>query len=267
MTPLIKKILIILCAALVLAAAGYFDKLYRERVLAEEAAEAAMAANLAVERLSAVTVKGRQPLHEYQRPVPPALLPRKAVLEFQEQNPDTIGYLKVEGTRIDYPVVQGDDNDYYLNYTFDHVLATRGSIFLDYGVSFDPEELPRHMLIHGHHMRDGSMFQNVTLYKNKAYFEEHPYLYFETLYVETIWQVFSVYVCAANEYVPMAFRDDEAFIAYAQKTAERSMYPVEVSFTADDVIMTLNTCSYEFNGAHTLLVAKLVETNFDFDHR
>jgi len=264
-----KKILAVFCIFLVIAAGAFFYGQYQERVRAEQAAaaaaeaaakaaEAAETARLAAERLRAVSIKARKPVLEFERPAPLPPEPRKNILDWQELNPDTIGYLKIEGTKVDYPVVQGTDNEYYLNYTFDHIKATKGAIFLDCSVEFDPLNLPRHLLFHGHHMRDGSMFQNVALYKGEKFFYDHPYISFETLYQETVWQVFSVYVCDSNEYVPMAFRSDETYMAYLDKTAKRTLFPADVALTAEDRIMTLNTCSYEFNGAHTLVVAKLV---------
>ena len=257
MSAKMKKILTVVCVFIVIASGCLFYLQSQANLKAEEAAIIAAA------RLKEVTIKGRPPVYAFVRPTPPPPKPRDTILEWLELNPDTVGFISIEGTRVDYPVVQGTDNVYYLNYTFDHIRATRGSIFLDATVSFDPEHLARHLLIHGHHMRDGSMFQNISLYKGQKYFEEHPYVRLETLYADTIWQVFSVYVVGSNEYVPMTFRDDEAFIAYAEKTAERSIYPVDVTFTGDDKIMTLNTCSYEFNGAHTLIAAKLVEITID----
>jgi sortase B len=270
-----KKAIIILACCLLLIAAGAFGYWqYQEHVRAVAAAEAAEAvrvaeeaAAIAAQRLRDVTVKAKQPMHAFARPAPPPLVPRAAMLDLIAFNPDTVGYILIGGTQVDYPVMQGTDNEYYLNHTPEHRNETRGSIFMDFNVAFDPETLPRHLLLHGHHMRDGSMFQNVVNYKTKQFFDEHPYIRFETLYLDTAWQVFSVYVCDSNEYVPMAFKDDEKYLAYLEKTAARSIFPVEVEFTADDIIMTLNTCSYEFSGAHTLVCAKLVESSYDIDWR
>ena len=264
--------LISICCILFLMAGALYYRNDQENVKDAEAAEAARIAeeSEAAEKEAAallrlVTVKGRQPLHEFARPAPPPLVPRKTVLAYLEQNPDTVGYIRIDGTNIDYPVVQGTDNEYYLHHTFDHIRKTQGSIFVDCNVKLDPERMPRHTLIHGHHMRDRSMFHNVSLFKERTFFTEHPYIHYETLYLDTLWQIFSVYVVDSNEYVPMVFKDDGAYIAYLEKTASRSMFPVDVSLSADDIIMTLNTCSYEFGGAHTLLCAKLVEANYDID--
>jgi len=272
-SALLKKIAIALCAFLLISAGGYFYWQHQEGVRIAEAtaqaaaeaaavaaaAEAAEAARLAAERLMAVTVKARKPIVEYERPAPLPPEPRQSILDWIALNPDTIGHLQIEDTKVDYPVVQGTDNDYYLNHTFDYIKAIRGSIFLDCNVDFDPLDLPRHLLFHGHHMRDGTMFQNVALYKGEKFFYDNPIIRFETLFQDTYWQVFSVYVCDSNEYVPMSFRSPEAYEAYLEKTAARSMFPVDLSLTVEDRIMTLNTCSYEFSGAHTLVVAKLVE--------
>lgn len=272
-----KVLIVVVCVVIALAAAAAYGYNYyleyeagleaereAQRVAMEEEAIRVAAleiekARLAAERLKEVTIKAKRPTMEVERPAPPPPEPRQNILDWKELNPDTIGFLQIENTKVAYPVVQGTDNIYYLNYTFDHIKATRGSIFLDATVQYNPLELPVHFLIHGHHMKDGSMFHNVALYKGKKFFEEHPYIRLETLFYDTVWQVFSVYVCGSNEYVPPRFKSDEAFMAYLQKTADRSMFPVEMEFSPDDRIMTLNTCSYEFNDAHTLVVAKLIE--------
>ena len=269
MSAKLNKIVSIICIVLLIAVGAVIYKQHNEFMRAEEDKSAEEAADMAVqraERLKELTVKARQPMHEFERPAPPSLVPREIILEFLEQNPDTVGHIKIENSRIDYPVVQGTDNDYYLHHTFDYIYATRGTIFVDCGVKLDPEELPPNLLMHGHHMRDGSMFKDVANFKTKSFFEKHPLIHYETLYLDTVWQVFSVFVCDANEYVPMVFKSDEAFIKYAEKTADRSMYKVEMPpFTAEDRLMTLNTCSYEFTGAHTLVVARLIEVNYDID--
>lgn len=263
-----------LCVAVFIASGAALYLRRQENIRAAEAAMAAETARIAAReaaaqasaRLKAVTVKGRQPAHEFTRPAPPPLVPRANILDLLELNPDTVGYLSIENSKIDYPVVQGTDNDYYLHHTFDYIYATRGSIFVDCNVELDPEILPPHILMHGHHMRDGSMFKDVANYKTKSFFEDHPLVRYETLYLDTVWQVFSVYVCDSNEYVPMSFKDDETFVEYAEKVAARSMYHVDMPpFTAEDRLLTLNTCSYEFGGAHTLVVAKLIRVGYDID--
>ncbi len=274
----VKAIIISACVVIAVAVISglaymnwYEANLEAQRIeLAEREAQAALAAALAAEleaekariaeeTLKALTVKAKRPLMEVNIPAPPPPVPRQNILDWQARNPDTIGYITIENSKVNYPVVQGADNDYYLNYTFDHIKATRGSIFLDSTIDYDPYNLPKHFIIHGHHMKDGSMFHNVARYKDKKFFFDHPYIRLETLYYDTVWRVFSVYVCGSNEYVPPMFRTDDTFLAYARKTADRSLFSVDMEFAAEDRIMTLNTCSYEFNGAHTLVVAKLVE--------
>ena len=237
---------------------------HQENLSVAAAAKEAELIRQAAERLRMVTVKAHLPVRELTRPTPPPPEPRPLVVEWQAFNPDVIAYLKIEDTKVDYPVVQGTDNEYYLNYTIDHIKATRGSIFMDYNVKFDPLEIPQHLLIHGHHMRDGTMFHNISLYKDEEFFYNHPLIHFDTLYLETIWQVFSVYVVDSNEYVPMGFRSEESYQSYLDKVVARSMYDAGLSLGVDDVIMTLNTCSYEFSGAHTLIAAKLIETKWTY---
>ena len=264
--PFTIKYVLMIAATVVLVVGGCIAYwMHQEDLKAAAVAHEAEVVRLAAERLQLVTVKAKQPVKELTKPTPPPPEPRPIVVEWQEFNPDVIAYLKIDGTKVDYPVLQGTDNDYYLNYTIDHIKATRGSIFMDCNVLFDPLDLPRHLLIHGHHMRDGTMFHNISLYKDEKFFNDHPLIHFETLYLDTVWQVFSVYVVDSNEYVPMSFRTDEAYQNYLDKILARSLHNAGIEVGIDDTIMTLNTCSYEFSGAHTLIAAKLVETHWTYE--
>ena len=89
-------------------------------------------------------------------------------------NPDVVGWLVIEGTSIDYPVVQGDDNEYYLNVDFHGQTSDRGAIFRDYRYTDDDS----YNIIYGHHMKDGTMFHDLYLYKSPDYRDKHPNILF-----------------------------------------------------------------------------------------
>lgn len=183
--------------------------------------------------------------------------PSENILELREENPDAVGILRIEGTRIDYPVVRGEDNEYYLTHSFEKTLDNHGAIFLD--AALPKDGLTRHTVLHGHNMNDGSMFHDLDMFKGEEFLANHMTFTYETLYYSTKWQVFSVYVASSSESIPISFETDEEFIEYAQSVARRSLFPTDEEFTPNDILITLNTCSYEFSDAHTLVCAKLTE--------
>lgn len=90
-----------------------------------------------------------------------------------EENPDTIGWIKVPDTNIDYPIVQGTDNDFYLNHDFYGKESVGGAIYLDFESQGD--FVGRNNILYGHNMKNGSMFKDVIHYKDEEYFKEHQY--------------------------------------------------------------------------------------------
>ncbi|MEE0708822.1 MAG: class B sortase [Gemmiger sp.] len=107
-----------------------------------------------------------------------------------EENSDLIGWLRMDGTDIDLPVVQTPgDNEYYLRRGFDGLYATGGTLFLDEQCSVLPEDSTANWLIYGHNMADGSMFGELTRYREESFYKEHPTFTFDTIYESGTWQV------------------------------------------------------------------------------
>ncbi len=174
-----------------------------------------------------------------------------------EKNKDVRGWIRQEGTVIDYPVLQSSDNDWYLSRNIDKKKVVTGSIVLDFRV--DIRNLARNTPLYGHNMKRGSMFHSLVNYKTEAYFKEHPSFEFNTLYEKMIWDVFAVYVVDSgyNYVITMDFKDDIEFDAFLEDIRKRSMYPFPFEVTTEDQIMTMVTCSYEFDGARTVIQSRL----------
>lgn len=170
---------------------------------------------------------------------------------------DIVGWIKIEGTKIDYPVVKGSDNVFYLNRNIKRDWAVRGAIFMDYRNTGGSGDL--NTLIYGHHMKDGSMFGGLAKYKEESYYAEHPYIILDYPGKTTKWQIFSVYVSRSEDgLVQTDFDDDEEFADYVLNSAARSMYDTKVEVTGDEPILTLLTCTYEFDDARLVLHAKQI---------
>lgn len=171
-----------------------------------------------------------------------------------EINKDTVGWLKVNDTNIDYPVVQTNDNDYYLNHNFIDEKDNSGWIFMDYRAN--ATDLSRNTIIFGHNMYySGVMFG--TLYKAKYsnwYTKpKNQIIEFDTLYEEMNWQIFSIYVVPnTNDYLIANFSTDEKFQEYLNMISDRSIYTFNTPVSTKDKILTLSTCSD--NGKNRLVI-------------
>jgi len=175
-----------------------------------------------------------------------------------EINPDVVGWISVPNTAIDYPVVQADDNDYYLNRDFYGKPSRAGAIFMDY--RSDARGRDRHIILYGHHMRNGTMFKELEKYKSEDFFSQNNVIVFNTLFNEMKWEVFSVYVTETNfPYTQIYFASDEEYVSFLKKIRERSMYQKDIKLTQKDQILTLSTCTYEYDDARLVIHAKRVQ--------
>lgn len=182
----------------------------------------------------------------------------KALLENMEAlieiNKDTVGWLKVNNTNIDYPVVQYTDNDYYLSRNFKGNKDASGWIFMDYRA--DAVNLSQNTIIFGHNMYySGVMFG--TLYKAKYsnwYTNpENQIIEFNTLYENLRWQIFSIYVVPnTNDYLIANFSTNEKYQDFLDMITKRSRYTFNTPVSTDDKILTLSTCSD--NGHNRLVI-------------
>lgn len=173
------------------------------------------------------------------------------------KNKNTVGWLTVKATNIDYPFVQYTDNKYYLTHSFDNKSSTAGWIFMDYKNSKTFDD--KNTIIYAHARKDKSMFGSLknTLtkkwYKNKDNHIITIYLENETLY----YQVFSSYHIKTEEYyIKKEFNNDE-FKKFIKTITKRSIYDYKVDVTEEDYILTLSTC-YN-NTDKTVVHAKLIK--------
>ena len=135
---------------------------------------------------------------------------RVALSELQAQNPDTVGWIEIPGTGISYPLMQADDNAYYLNHTFSGKVNSAGSIFMEQLNSSDFTDL--HTIIYGHNMKNGSMFAGLKNYSSPSYLVSHPTVYLDLADGTHAYQIFSVYEAAADsDSYTIGFAPDEQY--------------------------------------------------------
>jgi len=175
-----------------------------------------------------------------------------------EINRDVVGWIKIPDTSIDYPVLQADDNEYYLDKDIYRNKNKAGSIFMDYRVKLDGSD--KHIIIYGHHMRDGTMFKDLMKYKDRDFFYNNNIIQFDTLYREMEWEVFSVYVTEASfNYIKTQFNTPSEYEHFLTTIKNKSLFPAEVVLTANDEILTLSTCTYEYDDARFVVHARRVK--------
>ena len=183
-----------------------------------------------------------------QEAVPGEVLPKLAVL--YQENPELAGWLTIEGTKIDYPVMyRAGDNDYYLAHGFHGEESRAGLLVLD--KHCDPSGAGVNLLIHGHNMKNGDMFGSLSDYTSQAFFLKHPVILFDTLYEERSYDVMAVFRSSVNEnstdfryYEYLSIADERDFNIYYLNAKAESLYETGVFAEYGDELITLSTCEY-----------------------
>ena len=177
------------------------------------------------------------------------------------KNPDTIGWIKVLGTDINYPVVQTNNNDFYLTHSFDKSYNKAGWIFADYiNKNLKNNELDKNTIIYGHNRQNNSMFGTLSNVFKEEWLsnKENHYINFSTLNNNMVWEVFSTYTIEKEEYyIQSNFSSDEEYISFLNTIKNRSTYKYDVNISKEDKILTLSTCTNVGKG-RTVLHAKLI---------
>lgn len=196
-------------------------------------------------------------------------------LPLLEKNSDIKGWVTVPNTVIDYPVLQSEKdldiqpggNETYLYTDYEGNHTKYGSIFMD--AHCDVRNC-KNIILHGHHMRDGRMFANLMNYSNLDFYQKSPVLTFDTLYEEAQWKVIAVIKTNTKteqgepfQYLRYSFADDSDFLNYVYQVRERSLFDFPVDVNENDQLITLSTCSYEFDEFRTAVIARKVRPGED----
>ena len=183
--------------------------------------------------------------------------------ELQKENPDIIGWIEIENTNINYPVLQAADNDFYMNRNYKKQWSSSGSIFLDKDYNWEPAS--SNLLIYGHNMNNGTMFQNLLKYKNKNFFDEHPYIKFTTNKEDAIYEIIAVFesrVYYQSEenvfryYYFINANNEEEFNNFVSNAKKASLYDTGKTAIYGEQLMTLSTCAYHTKNGRFVIVAK-----------
>lgn len=177
--------------------------------------------------------------------------------ELSKVNNDTVGYIKVRGTNIDYPIVQSKDNEYYLKHSFEKKYNEAGWIFLDFRNDID--NLSKNNIIYAHGRLDGTMFGSLRKSLNKEWYEnnDNHIITIVDKNKTTLWEVFSIYkIKTENYYITTEFSNIE-YLEFIRTIKNRSIYDFNNEVTINDKILTLSTCYDELE--KVVLHAKMVK--------
>ena len=181
------------------------------------------------------------------------------------KNRRLIGWLKIEDTNIDYPVLQTTDNIYYLDHNFEQEYDKNGSLFLD--AACDIVHRNTNLIIYGHHMRSGKMFGNLNKYSSESYYKEHPYIQFDTIYEKGTYQVMYVFRSKIYNEDEIVFKyyqffdavSEKEFNSNMQEMAALSLYDTGVIASFGDELLTLSTCDNSEADGRFVVVAKRIQ--------
>lgn len=185
------------------------------------------------------------------------IFPHLQALIEKYNNNDIVGYLKIDGTSVDYPVVQAADNNFYLDRNVHKQKSPEGAIYLDY--ENDISRGDRHYVLYGHNMKADTMFHALRYYNSETFYQNHRFITFDTLYEQQTWEVFAFYRTGTDfYYIQVLFDGDEDFTRLVEKMKSKSKYEIGVEVSAGDTILTLSTCTNEKDDSRYVLNAKLI---------
>lgn len=194
------------------------------------------------------------------------ILPELA--ELYARNNDLVGWLTVEGTKIDYPVMQCGDDEYYLYHNFDKEEDKYGCLFVK---SIADIHTPgTNVIIYGHHMKDDSMFGDLDRYASEEFYRQHGQIFFDTLYETRTYEVMAVFLTQVSakeddsgfQYYKFYQADtEEEFEDFYENVKEMSAYDTGLTAEFGDTFLTLSTCSGFAENGRFVVVAKRVDTD------
>mgnify|MGYP001623105857 FL=1 len=183
-----------------------------------------------------------------------------------KENSDIIGWIEIENTNINYPVLQTNNNDFYLTHNYKKEYSPSGSLFLD--KNFDLDKPSSNYLIYGHRNKNGLMFEDLINYKDKNYYTEHPIINFTTLKEDSEYEIISVFLSRVyykNEtnvfryYFFVDAENEQEYNNYVSNCLKSSLYDIGKNAEYGEQLLTLSTCEYSQEDGRLVVVAKKIE--------
>lgn len=259
-----RKLLIVLCSFIAVGCFGYFGvySYFSERTQMDYENLAMLKGNITLaggEGQSTVTIH-----YTEEEDVELTVLPEYQTL--YQKNKKLIGWLMIDGTNIDYPVMQTANNEYYLDHNFNQEYDKNGSIFLD--AACDVVHRSTNLIVYGHHMKSGKMFGNLNSYSSKEYCEKHSTIRFDTIYERGLYEVMYVFRSRIYNEDEVVFKyykfidaaSEKEFASNMKEMAALSLYDTGVTASFGDELLTLSTCDSSETDGRFVVVAKRIKT-------
>lgn len=185
------------------------------------------------------------------------------VEKLQEENEDIVGWIEIEDTNISYPVLQGKDNEYYLNHNYKKEKSQKGSIFLD--ADYDWSIPSNNLIIYGHNIVNDLMFKDLLKYANEEFYKEHPVIRFTTKENDGEYEIISAFKSKVfNKSDTNVFRyynfinaeTEEEYNEFVENAKKVSLYDIEETTEYGDELMTLITCSYHTTDGRFVVIGR-----------
>lgn len=177
--------------------------------------------------------------------------------QLRKTNGDTVAWIYCEGTPINYPIAQSDDNSYYLHLRLDGTRSAAGTLFADFRCSNDFSEL--NSIVYGHNMKNGTMFGTLPKYKNQSYYDEHPAMWLVTPDKSYKIELIAGFVTESDSDSYDIFYDRSDLEMYIETAVSRSTFVSGADVGSVGRIIELSTCSYEYNDARYVVLGELIE--------
>lgn len=181
--------------------------------------------------------------------------------ELHDYNSDFVGWIRVPGTEINYPVMQSPNSpNYYLRRNFEKAYSNLGTPYLQENCDIHTCD---NLIIYGHHMLDGGMFSDLELYKQEAFWENHKYVRFDTLDELGLYEIMAVVITTAYQadsfqYYNYIENNELTFNTYVQECKQRALYDTGIDAEYGDKLVTLSTCEYSNDNGRLIVVAKKI---------
>ena len=182
----------------------------------------------------------------------------------RNKNSDFIGWLSIDGTELDFPVMYAPNNkDFYLRHDFDKSYSIYGVPYLDENTTLGANAESDNLVIYGHNMKTGTIFGCLTEYRKADYYQEHPFIEFDTVYGDAKYEVFGAFTIDVvndtsfiyNQYIDM---DEDAYNRYVDQVISRSDVNSGIRPAYGEQLLTLSTCEYSSANGRYVVVARRV---------
>ena len=189
--------------------------------------------------------------------------------ELQKENSDIVGWLQIENSNINYPVLQGTDNDYYMTHNYKKEYSKEGSLFLD--KDYDWNIPSTNLLIYGHNNRgSNAMFTALINYKDEDYYKDHKNIRFTTSQEDAEYEIISVFLSRVyyksekdvfRYYYFINAENEQEFNEYVKNSKDASLYDIEATAQYGDQLLTLSTCEFSQEDGRLAIVARKIRQN------